>query len=63
MNKKATYTRCEQRRFDCFSCDETGHCHCLSDTKFKKPNGQTYKCPFFKTKTQVGEDLINMEDN
>ena len=52
------FPKCEQRRHDCFSCDESGHCHCLSDTKFKRRNGKTYKCPFYKPRTEVAEDLI-----
>ena len=55
------FPKCEQRRRDCFSCDETWHCHCLSDTKFKKRNGKTYKCPFYKPRTEVG-DLTSDEE-
>ena len=54
MNKPMIYPKCEQRRHDCFSCDETGHCHCLNSTKFQKPNGKTYKCPFYKPAKDVG---------
>ena len=42
-------------------CDETGHCHCLNNTTFRRRNGKTYKCPFYKTKAEVGEDLINTD--
>ena len=56
------FPKCEQRRHDCFSCDETGHCHCLSSTKFQRRDGKTYKCPFYKTKVEVGEDLIHIKD-
>lgn len=63
MKKPIIYPKCEQRRHDCFSCDETGHCHCLNNTTFRRRNGKTYKCPFYKTKAEVGEDLINIDDN
>jgi hypothetical protein len=54
------YPKCEQRRHDCFSCDETGHCHCLNNTKFQRGRGRPYKCPFYKSRKDVGEDLINI---
>lgn len=59
---KQIFPKCEQRRHDCFSCDETGHCHCLSNTIFRRRNGKTYRCPFYKTKVEVGEDLINTDE-
>lgn len=62
MNKPMIYPKCEQRRHDCFSCDETGHCHCLNNTQFKKANGKTYKCPFYKSRSEIGEDLINIKE-
>ena len=52
------YPKCEQRRHDCFSCDETGHCHCLNDTKFYRQDGKKYKCPFYKARTDVDMNLV-----
>jgi len=48
------YKRCEQKRHDCFGCDSNGCCVVLNDTTFKKRNGRTYKCPFYKTVLQAG---------
>ena len=44
--------KCEQKRHDCYSCDENGRCHALNNTHFER-DGYTYKCPFFKTRLQV----------
>lgn len=48
------YTRCEQKRHDCFACDKHGCCVVLSNTTFKKYHGETYPCPFYKTEAQAG---------
>lgn len=63
MNKQKILPKCDQHRLDCFSCDETGHCHCLNSTIFRKANGSKYKCPFYKTKEEVGVNLINIEED
>ena len=54
--------KCEQRRHDCFACNETGHCEILKDTHFER-FGKTYKCPFYKTRAEVGGDLSQYEVN
>ena len=48
------YPRCEQKRHDCFGCDENGCCVVLRDTKFETIRGKKYKCPFYKTVLQAG---------
>lgn len=45
---KETLVRCEQRRHNCVMCQD-GCCTALNNTEFKKKNGITYKCPFYKT--------------
>jgi len=52
--------KCKQNRHDCFSCDENGRCHCLSNTEFRRANGTTYKCPFYKPRASV-ENLAEIK--
>lgn len=45
---KEKLVRCEQRRHNCVMCQD-GCCNALNNTEFKKEDGTTYKCPFYKT--------------
>ena len=47
--------RCEQRLHDCFACTPSGCCKLLNNTTFKR-FGETYKCPFYKKKTELAYD-------
>ena len=54
---KGNYKKCKQRLHDCFACDENGYCQVLKNTDFKRRNGKTYKCPFYKKKSDVNYDF------
>lgn len=48
------YTRCEQKRHECFACDKHGCCVALGNTTFRDGEGKEYPCPFYKTQAQAG---------
>lgn len=56
------YKRCEQNRHDCFGCDCDGKCVVLNNTIFKRRNGTTYKCPFYKTVMQAGTNAETLKE-
>ena len=57
------FKRCEQKRHDCFGCTSSGGCKVLNDTTFKDDEGKTYKCPFYKRRTEVGYDTDRYATN
>lgn len=52
--------KCEQRRHDCVMCNSKGNCVALNNTVFKRYDGKTYTCPFYKNRQKA---IIGVLDN
>ena len=51
--RKPNLEYCKQQRVDCVCRNVYGQCVALNNTTFKRYDGTTYKCPFYKSRAEV----------
>ncbi len=45
------FMKCQNSKKDCFA-NKNDLCRCLTDTRFKNPDGTVKSCPFYKKKEE-----------